>query len=392
MSMRSGRRLRLGMVGGGRGAFIGEVHRMAARIDDECELVAGAFSADPDRARASGADLRLSPDRVYGDYAEMARAEAGRADGIEAVAIVTPNHLHAPIASAFAQAGIDVICDKPLAISSAQVRALAETVEKSGVILAVTYNYSAYPLIREARRLVADGALGEIRLVHAAYFQDWLTEPLEASGQKQASWRADPKLAGPGGCLGDIGTHAYHLACFVSGLSPLALSADLASLVPGRRLDDNAHVMLRYASGARGTIRASQTAPGKENALTLDIHGSKGGLSWAQENPNLLAFTPYGEPTRLLTRGGAGLSDGEASDTRIPVGHPEGYLEAFATLYREIARAIRARRAGEPSAMLPVPGIADGLDGVLFIEACLASARAGGAWTRLGADETSSPG
>jgi predicted dehydrogenase len=300
------RRLRLGMVGGGQGAFIGGVHRIAARLDDAYELVAGALSSDAARAAASAAELHIAPDRSYADFAAMAQAESRRADGVDVVAIVTPNHLHARIATAFLEAGIHVICDKPLASNLADALALAEVVERSGRLFALTHNYSGYPMARQAREMVAAGELGEIRVVQAEYPQDWLSTDLESTGQKQAAWRVDPAQAGAGGSLGDIGTHAEHLARFISGLELAEVSADLNTFVSGRRLDDNAHVLLRYTNGAKGMLWSSQVAPGNENALRLRVYGSKAGLSFSQENPNQLWFTPLGQPPRLITRGGAG--------------------------------------------------------------------------------------
>ncbi|MER2633051.1 MAG: Gfo/Idh/MocA family oxidoreductase, partial [Rhizobiaceae bacterium] len=276
--------IRYGMVGGGQGAFIGAVHRLAARMDGEFALVAGALSSDPERAKASAAELGLDPARSYGSFADMAKAEAQRPDGIEAVVIVTPNHMHYPAARAFMEAGIHVICDKPLTATLSDARKLAALVRKSGKLFVLTHNYSGYPMVRQARAMVAAGELGPIRLVHAEYAQDWLTEKVEDGGSKQAAWRTDPKQSG-GGAIGDIGTHAYNLLRFVSGLALDSLSADLDSFVPGRRVDDNAHILLRFEGGAKGMIWASQVAPGNENALKLRIFGTKGGLEWGQENP-----------------------------------------------------------------------------------------------------------
>lgn len=368
------RRLRLGMVGGGRGAFIGAVHRIASRIDDRWEVVAGALSSDPERARASAADLGIAPDRAYASWEEMARAEAAREDGIDAVAIVTPNHMHAGPAIAFLKAGIHVICDKPLAATSDQADAIAAAAREASARFVLTHNYTGYPLIRQARAMIAAGELGEIRLVQAEYAQDWLTESVEATGNKQAAWRTDPAQAGAG-ALGDIGTHAFNLLSFVTGLRTEALLADLQSFGPGRRVDDNAHVLLRLERGARGMLWASQVAPGNENGLRLRVYGTKGGLEWGQENPNVMTFAPFGEPKRILTRGGAGLGGSSAQFTRIPPGHPEGYLEAFATLYADAADLI----AGTGDGAL-LPGIADGLDGMWFISACQRSSAAGGQW------------
>lgn len=379
-------RIRLGMVGGGEGAFIGGVHRIAARLDDEYELVAGALSASPEKAHRSGRALGLDSARVYDDYAAMARAEAAREDGIEAVAIVTPNHLHAPVAKAFLKAGIHVICDKPVTIRSADAKALALLAKKQGLVFAVTHNYSAYPMVRVARQMVQQGKLGDLRVVQAEYPQDWLAEPLEQSGQKQAAWRTDPAQAG-GGAIGDIGSHAWHLADYVTGQPLAELCAELSSFVPGRHIDDNAQVLLRYANGARGAIWASQVAPGHLNDLRLRVYGSKGGIEWRQEQPNQLRYTPLAQPTQLLERAGAGFGEAGARINRIPGGHPEGYLEAFASLYSEIAQHLRAARPGRkparPDKACHFPTIADGLRGVQFIEAVQRSSRQGGRWVKL---------
>ena len=347
--------IRYGMVGGGQGAFIGGVHRIAARIDGEFDLVAGALSSDPDRARASGRELGIADDRNYGSFAEMAKAEAKRPDGIEAVAIVTPNHMHYPAAKAFLEAGIHVICDKPVTSNLADAKKLAALVDKTGKLFILTHNYTGYPMVRQAREMVAKGQLGDIRLVQAEYPQDWLTEAAELSGSKQAEWRVDPKRSGVGGATGDIGTHAYNLARFVSGLELDSLAADLQAFGAGRQLDDNANILMRFkpkgkASAARGMIWASQVAPGNENGLKLRIYGTKGGLEWTQADPNYLWFTPFGQPKQLLTRAGAGAMPVAARVSRIPSGHPEGYLEGFANIYAEAARAIRAarRKGGKP--------------------------------------------
>jgi predicted dehydrogenase len=376
-------RIRLGMVGGGQGAFIGAVHRIAARMDDNYELVAGALSSDPKRAKASGRELGLAEDRNYGSYEEMARAEARRADGIEAVAIVTPNNSHFPIAKAFLTQGIHVICDKPLTTTLSDARKLAALVAKTGKVFVLTHNYSGYPMVRQAREMVANGELGEIRVVQVEYPQDWLTEPLERTGQKQADWRTDPARSGAGGAVGDIGTHAYQLACFVSGLELEALAAELTTFVKGRKLDDNVQVMLRFKGGARGMLWASQVAVGNENALRLRVYGTKGGIEWAQEDPNYLWFAPFGQPKRLITRGGAGATPVAARVTRVPSGHPEGYLEGFANIYAEAARAIRAARTGaRADKAVTFPGIDDGVKGMAFIEACVKSSARNGAWVK----------
>ena len=378
-------RIRLGMVGGGQGAFIGAVHRLAARMDDHYEFVAGALSADAAKAKASGAELGLAADRVYSDFTAMAKAEAAREDGIEAVSIVTPNHVHVAAAKAFIAAGIHVICDKPLALNLKEAKSLEGLLAKrKDVIFALTHNYSGYPMIRQAKAMVAAGELGDIRLVQGEYPSDWLTTALEKTGQKQAAWRTDPKRSGAGGCIGDIGTHTYQLMCNVAGVSGLEAAADLSSFVKGRVLDDNVHVMLRFKGGAKGMIWASQVAPGNENGLKIRVYGTKGGLEWAQEDPNYLWFTPFGEPKRLISRGGAGANAAAARVTRVPPGHPEGYLEGFANIYSEVARAIKARRSGKkPDKDVAFPGIADGIAGMAFIEACVKSSAKNGKWTKL---------
>ncbi|WP_229665214.1 Gfo/Idh/MocA family protein [Paracoccus acridae] len=375
-------RIRLGMVGGGKDAFIGAVHRIASRIDGEFDLVAGALSSTPEKSRDSGAALGLDPDRCYGSFEEMAEAEANREGGIEAVAIVTPNHVHGPAAAAFLRRGIHVICDKPLTATMAQAQELEAAIRQSEALFILTHNYTGYPMIRQARAMIEAGDLGAIRVVQVEYAQDWLTEASETTGtNKQAEWRTDPERSGGGGAIGDIGTHAYNLACFVTGLSVERLSADLQSFVPGRRLDDNAHVMLRFGGGARGMLWCSQVAPGNENALRLRVYGEKGGLEWAQEDPNYLWFTPFGEAKRLLTRRGAGASDAANAVSRTPGGHPEGYLEGFANIYTGAAQAIRAAQAGQRDPVLDIlPGLEEGLAGMRFIDACIRSARDDAAW------------
>lgn len=378
------RRIRLGMVGGGQGAFIGNVHRIASRIDDEYELVAGALSSDPQRAAASAREFGIDDERSYPNFVDMAKAEAARDDGIDAVAVVTPNHLHHPIAKAFLDAGIHVICDKPLTVTSEQSRELIDAAERADRILAVTYNYSGYPMIRQARAMVANGELGNIRLVQAEYVQDWLADAIEQTGQKQAAWRTDPAKSGAGGCIGDIGTHAYQLATFVTGLALDSLCADLSCFVEGRRLDDNAALLLRFKGGAKGMLWASQVAVGNENSLSLRVYGDKGGLSWRQETPNELWFTTLGGSAQRITRGGAGAGPEAGRVSRIPAGHPEGYLEAFASIYTEVAAAIRAHRDGtEVDADLVFPVGADGLKGVAFVEAAVRSSEAGAGWVTL---------
>ena len=379
------RRIRFGMVGGGEGAFIGGVHRFAARLDDQFELVAGALASNAEKAHRSGVALGLAADRSYPDFATMAAAESVRADGIEAVSIVTPNHMHAPVAEAFLKAGIHVICDKPLAVSSKDARKLQALAQKRGLLFAVTYNYTGYPMVRQMRQMVRDGMLGEIRVVQVEYPQDWLTDAIEQSGQKQAGWRTDPAKAGLGGCIGDIGTHAYQLADYVTGIAVTELLAELTAFVPGRRLDDNAHVMLRYANGARGTLWSSQVAPGNENNLRLRVYGSKGGLEWRQELPNQLYWSPFGQATQTIARGTGAAGTDASRVTRIPSGHPEGYLEAFATIYSEIGHAIRSRRAkgAKLDTAVQFPTVIDGVKGVIFVESVVSSSAKGGKWVKV---------
>ncbi|MFO1140826.1 MAG: Gfo/Idh/MocA family oxidoreductase [Amaricoccus sp.] len=381
----AGARLRMGMVGGGRGAFIGAVHRFAMRLDDRIALVAGALSADPDNAAASAAEIGIAPDRSYSDWREMARAEAARPDGIEAVAIVTPNHLHAPIATAFLEAGIDVVCDKPLAMNVAEADALVALTRGRGRKLLVTLNNTGYAMVRQAREMVAAGELGAIRSIQASYIQDWLTKPIDADGQKQAAWRTDPARAGQSAVLADIGVHAYNLACFVSGETAEAVAADLFTAVPGRRLDDNANLLVRWTGGARGTLVASQTSPGHYNDLTVGIYGARAGLVWSSGRPEELRFAPYGEEARALVRGGHGARGEGQTASRMPAAHPEGYIEAFANLYRDAAAIIRAHRRGEaidPARTALVPDVEDGARGVRFVAAAVASSAADGAWTQ----------
>lgn len=385
MERQNAGRIRLGMVGGGRDAFIGGVHRIAARLDDQFELVAGCFSSTPEKSQASGRDLGLDAARVYDDFTQMAKREARLKTGIDAVAIVTPNHMHFAAAREFLRRGIHVICDKPLTANLSDARKMVRAAESSKALFILTHNYTGYPMVRQARDMVTAGALGNIRLVQVEYPQDWLTEAAESTGLKQAEWRTDPERSGAGGSIGDIGTHAFNLATFVSGLQLSELCADMQSFVDGRRVDDNAHVLMRFEGGARGMLWSSQVAPGNENALRLRIYGDKGGLEWAQEEPNILWHSPFGEPPRKLTRANAGSGEAAARVSRIPPGHPEGYLEAFATIYSEAAHAIRAHQDGAP---IPddviYPDVQDGLAGVAFVDACVRSSGRGAAWVKVG--------
>ena len=374
-----GRRIRLGMVGGGNDAFIGGVHRIAARIDDRFELVAGALSSTPEKARESGEALGLP--RIYDDFKQMAQREARRKDGIEAVSIVTPNHVHYVAAREFLKRGIHVICDKPLTSTLPDAKKLVKAAEESDALFILTHNYTGYPMVRQAKQMVANGELGDIRVVQVEYPQDWLTVEQDF---KQANWRTDPTQSGAGGSTGDIGTHAYNLACFITGLTAESLAADIQAFVPGRQVDDNAHVLLRFEGGARGMLWSSQVAPGNENALRIRVYGDKGGLEWAQEDPNYLWFTPFGEPKRLITRNGAGSGEAAARVSRVPPGHPEGYLEGFANIYTEAAEAIIAARVGDAAPDEVVyPTVHDGLKGVQFVSACVKSSARNAAWVKL---------
>ncbi len=372
-------RIRLGMVGGGNDAFIGGVHRIAARLDDKFELVAGALSSTPEKSRASGEALGLA--RVYEDFKQMAIREARLKSGIEAVSIVTPNHVHYAAAREFLKRGIHVICDKPLTSTLGDAKKLVKAAENADALFILTHNYTGYPMVRQARDMISAGDIGKIRVVQVEYPQDWLTEQQDF---KQAEWRTDPERSGAGGSTGDIGTHAYNLACFVTGLEAESLAADLQAFVPGRQVDDNAHVLLRFRGGARGMLWSSQVAPGNENALRLRVYGEKGGLEWSQEDPNYLWFTPYGDSKRLITRNGAGAGDGANRLSRIPPGHPEGYLEGFANIYSEAAEAILAFRNGQtPDASVTCPTVQDGLKGVKFVAACVNSSARNAAWVSL---------
>jgi predicted dehydrogenase len=377
------KRIRCGMVGGGPGAFIGSIHRMAMRLEGRYELVAGAFSSNADRGRACGAQLGLASDRIYDSYEQMAQAERSRPDGIEAVVIVTPNHLHYPVAKVFLAAGMHIICDKPLTTTLGDALALRDLVKSTGRLFFVTYTYGTYPMVSQAREMVRSGKLGTLRVVQVEYAQGWLSSALETLGSAQARWRTDPALAGPGGCLGDIGTHAYHLVEYVTGLRTQSVAADLTRFVPGRRLDDNVQVMLRFAGGAKGSLWASQVAAGEDNALRIRVYGDQASVCWEQEHPEELRFAAVGAPAQILRRGGAGVGPWASGVTHLPVGHPEGTLEGFGLLYSEVADAISAVRDGRPAPAIRVATIEEGVAGMQFIDACVRSAQRDAAWVSL---------
>lgn len=374
------RQLRLCIVGGA-GGFIGPVHATGARLDNRYRLVAGALSSRPDVAARSGAEWFLPSDRIYADYREMARVEAARPDGAEVVAITTPNHTHYDIARTFLEAGIHVICDKPLTTTMADALDLERRVLETGLGFYVTHAFAAYPMVREARAMIGAGRLGPVNAVHVEFLGDWLTVP---PGERPAEgWRTDPARSGPGGAIADIGTHAYHLARFVSGLDVVALAAQLQSTHPDRRVDDTAHLLLKFEGGAAGTLLASQVAPGNACGLRIRVFGAAGGLEWNQENPNYLYYAPLGQEVRRLGRGDAYLSADAQRMTRIPRGHPEGYLEAFANIYSEVGVDLLARIDGEQQAPCLAADITDGVKGVVFVEAAIQSSANDGRWVNL---------
>jgi predicted dehydrogenase len=378
------RTLRYGMVGGGQNAFIGAVHRMAANLDGQIQLVAGAFSSDPENSRSTGEQLFLDPRRVYPSFEAMAKAEAALPAGerIDFVTIVTPNFLHAPVATTFLKAGFHVVCDKPMTLTLKEARALRDTVRKSGKVFALTHNYTGYPMVKEARELVRTGRLGRILKVVAEYPQGWLLDRIEAEGQKQAAWRADPKKAGASCCVGDIGTHAENLGRYITGLHIEELCAEFTSFLPGRKLEDDANLLLRYRGGAKGVLHCSQISCGEENNLNIRVYGTKGALAWQQEHPNELKFVPKGEPAQILRRGNGYVSAAAKKSTRLPFGHPEAFIEAFANIYLEAVAAIRARSAGRKGAF-DFPTVDDGVEGMAFIETAVKSAQSNGKWTRF---------
>jgi len=372
------------MVGGGQNAFIGAVHRMAANLDGQIELVAGAFSADAGNSKLTGEQLFLKPKRVYASYAEMARGEAALPahERIDFVSIVTPNFLHAPVATTFLKAGFHVVCDKPMTLTVKEAKALRETVRKSGKVFALTHNYTGYPMVKEARELVRRGQLGKILKVVAEYPQGWLLDKIEADGQKQAAWRADPKKAGASCCVGDIGTHAENLGRYITGLHIDELCAEFTSFIPGRKLEDDANMLIRYQGGAKGVLHCSQISCGEENNLNIRVYGTKGALAWQQEHPNELKFTPKGEAARILRRGNGYVSEAAKKFTRLPFGHPEAFIEAFANIYLEAVAAIRANVAGKRGTF-DFPTVDDGVEGMTFIETAVKSAASNGKWTKF---------
>lgn len=380
------RKLRFGMIGGGQGAFIGAVHRIAAQMDGQAELVAGAFSSDPARSQASGADLYLDPARVYGSYVEMAEAEAARpaAERLDFIVIVTPNHQHFPPAKLFLEKGFNVVCDKPVTFNLKEARDLQKIITRSGKVFALTHNYTGNVMVKQARQLVRSGKLGEIRKVIVEYPQGWLSTHLEASGQKQAGWRTDPKRSGAAGCMGDIGTHAENLARYITGLHLAELCADLTTFVPGRLLDDDGNVLLRFVGGAKGILHSSQISVGDENNLNIRVYGTKAALEWHQEFPNELVVKFPDQPRQIWRRGNGYLAPELSAFTRIPAGHPEGYLEAFGNIYLEAFKAIRAEVSGKKIPKnLDYPTIADGVEGMLFIDTVVKSSAKGARWVKF---------
>ena len=373
------------MVGGGLDAFIGGVHRMAANLDGQIELVAGCFSSDPEKSRRSGEALFLNPARVYASFQEMAEREAALPENerIDFVSIVTPNHMHAPVATCFLERGFHVVCDKPMTFTLDEAKALRETVRKTGKIFALTHNYTGYPMVKEAREIVRRGDLGSILKIVAEYPQGWLMDQIEASGQKQAAWRTDPARAGASCCLGDIGTHAENLGRYITGLEIESLCAEFTTFVAGRPLEDDANLLVRYKGGAKGVLYASQISSGEENNLNIRIYGTKGSLAWVQEQPNELKFQPKDQPAQTLRRGNGYLSDVAKHFTRLPSGHPEAFLEAFANIYLEAIAAIRDRVEGKQPRAYDFPTVEDGVYGMAFLETAVQSARSESKWTRF---------
>ena len=380
-------KLRMGMVGGGQGAFIGGVHRMAAALDGEIELVCGAFSSSPDKSRASGAALDLPPERCYGTFAEMIEQEKQLPENVrmQFVSIVTPNHVHFPPAKLALENGFHVICDKPVTFNLEEALELEQVVKKSGLIFALTHNYTGYPMVKQARYMIRTGELGAIRKVVVEYPQGWLSTHVEASGNKQASWRTDPARSGAAGAMGDIGTHAENLAEYITGLKITEMCADISTFVPGRLLDDDGNVLLHFEGGAKGILHASQIAAGEENNLNIRVYGEKGGLEWRQMEPNTLIAKWLDQPVQIFRTGGNGTCAEAQAHTRIPAGHPEGYLEAFANIYRNFAKCVKARLEGkEPDAVyMDFPTVHDGVRGMQFIEKVIESGRSSQKWVKM---------
>jgi len=377
------RKLRMGLIGGGQGSFIGRVHATAAVLDNRAALVAGALSSDPAKAKASAPDYDIPADRAYTSYAEMATAEKKRADPVDFVSIATPNHTHFEIAKTFAEAGYNVICDKPMTFDLAQAEELLKIVERTGIVFAVSHNYTGYPLVRQAREMILNGELGEINAIRSNYIQGWLRTRLESSDQKQAKWRTDPKMSGAAGCFGDIGTHAYNLGRFMTGLLPQQLSCHLKVFEPGRALDDYGTALIRFENGALGTVIASQISHGRENDLFIEIDGTKAALEWHQEGPNKLIVRKNGEPHRIYTRnGGPYLGALSVASSRLPAGHPEAFFEAFANIYTATYDAIIQKAGGGAVEAVNTlyPNIYDGVEGMLFITRCVESSGKDGAW------------
>ena len=375
------RRLRAGIVGGGAGAFIGSVHRIAAELDGQALVVAGAMSSDPAKAKASAEAWYL--DRSYDSFQKMAKEEAARPDGIDFVIIATPNHMHFPVAKAFLEAGINVVCDKPMTFTLEEAQELVKLVEsKKNLVFALTHNYTGYPAVRQAREMVKRGEIGEIRKVMVEYVQDWLMDPLEKQGQKQASWRTDPARAGISNCVGDIGTHGENLLEYITGLKIKSLCAELNSFLPGRALDDDANMLLRLENGAKGYLSCSQIACGEENNLNIRIYGSKAGLEWHQQDPTYLVVKPKGKPWETWTRGQGYMGEAAKAATRIPTGHPEGYLEAFAVLYKNVCADIRRMKSGQ-APQGGYPTARDGLRGIQFVAKAVESSKKGAVWVDM---------
>ena len=382
------RKLRMGLIGGGQGSFIGRVHATAAVLDNRAVLVAGALSSSAEKSKASAPDYDIKPDRAYGSYGEMIAAEKKLPEGerVDFVSVATPNHTHFEIAKAFAEAGFNVICDKPMTFDLAQAEQLAEVAKKSGVVFAVSHNYTGYPLVRQAREMIQAGELGEIQAVRAFYIQGWLRTRLESSGQKQAVWRTDPKRSGIAGCFGDIGTHAYNLGRFVTGLLPDSISCQLRAFEPGRALDDYGTAIIKWTNGGLGTVTASQISHGRENDLWIEVDGTKGALEWHQEEPNKMIVRQNGKPHAIYTRGGGPYLGAMAgASSRLPAGHPEAFLEAFANIYTAAYADMALRAKGKPfdAAKSLYPSVGDGVDGMNFIAQCVASSAEGGAWRTL---------